>query len=558
MIIECQECHARFRLDETRIKGKGARVRCRRCGESILVMKEEGPGPIEEPVLAPPPPGQFDINLAVEGALDEAAAEPRPAGTGLSAAGTFDINLAVGDALEAAPEAAPTVSAIPPTFEESVEPEAPAQVVPAPVPPPAPSSWEASIDAPAEAEPAPPVYESGVDPFAAAEADIPVPPEQPASPVLLTETPFELATVDTAPPAPTPELDDVDLAFEQFLAGEETELASMTPPLPEDEPASLFQPPDDGMIDLSTAEPPPPVAETAPEIAESSSFILDGSDTLELLGNKYKEESAAAAAESRPKEEEFSFQLDEESMAVPERPESSPFMHNMAEETPANDIAPPPADQDIDAPAPPRQPPLPPEIPVQKSALRGDRPTAPRGPSVRPGLAIFGLLFLVLAGAGGYLGFTEGGRGFLRSMIPSIAPLLGGNQVAPKAGSQFDIRNLIGYYDNTSKAGRMFVIKGQVSNIGKTTRGSIRIHAALLDNTNRMLAEKTVYAGNVLGGEALRVADKETIEKTLSSPFGEGLTNMDVAPGKSVPFMVVFLGIPEGIDAYRLEAKEGE
>jgi hypothetical protein len=142
--------------------------------------------------------------------------------------------------------------------------------------------------------------------------------------------------------------------------------------------------------------------------------------------------------------------------------------------------------------------------------------------------------------------------------IPALSPLLGVEKQARKAGAQFEIRNPIGYLDNTSSAGRMFVIKGQVVNSGQATRGRIRIHAALLDNASRTVAERTVYAGNVLGGEALRAADKETIEKALSSPFGENLANLDVAPGKSVPFMVVFLDIPEGVDTYLLEAKEGE
>ena len=40
MVIECKTCHARFRLDESKIKGKGVRVRCRKCGEQIMVLNE--------------------------------------------------------------------------------------------------------------------------------------------------------------------------------------------------------------------------------------------------------------------------------------------------------------------------------------------------------------------------------------------------------------------------------------------------------------------------------------------------------------------------------------
>ncbi len=48
MIIECKTCHARFRLDESKIKGKGARVKCRKCGEQIVVFKETGAGPADQ------------------------------------------------------------------------------------------------------------------------------------------------------------------------------------------------------------------------------------------------------------------------------------------------------------------------------------------------------------------------------------------------------------------------------------------------------------------------------------------------------------------------------
>ncbi|MGZ8447764.1 MAG: zinc-ribbon domain-containing protein, partial [Candidatus Deferrimicrobiaceae bacterium] len=62
MIIECQTCHARFRLDESRIKGRGARVKCRKCGNSIVVLKGSAPNP------APPTPGGgdlFDLGSAI-------------------------------------------------------------------------------------------------------------------------------------------------------------------------------------------------------------------------------------------------------------------------------------------------------------------------------------------------------------------------------------------------------------------------------------------------------------------------------------------------------------
>ncbi len=75
MIIECQTCHARFRLDESRIKGRGARVKCRKCGDSIVVLKDGAPAP-----PAPAGDGFFDLGSAVRDSAGEAPASPPPAG----------------------------------------------------------------------------------------------------------------------------------------------------------------------------------------------------------------------------------------------------------------------------------------------------------------------------------------------------------------------------------------------------------------------------------------------------------------------------------------------
>jgi hypothetical protein len=170
---------------------------------------------------------------------------------------------------------------------------------------------------------------------------------------------------------------------------------------------------------------------------------------------------------------------------------------------------------------------------------------------------VAGLLFLfvLLAGGGAYLGFTKGGQDLLQGLIPGVESLwLRG---AGKPGPQYDVRNLIGYYEPGAAAGNLFVIKGQVANMGRTRKNAVRVHATLLDSKDQPILETTCYAGNTLPGETLRTASRAKIEESLSNRFGERLINMDIAPGKSVPFMVVFFNVPEGISAYRLEAMNG-
>ena len=131
---------------------------------------------------------------------------------------------------------------------------------------------------------------------------------------------------------------------------------------------------------------------------------------------------------------------------------------------------------------------------------------------------------------------------------------LGGEQTTPR----YAVGNLIGYYEPNATAGKLFVIKGTVTNQGRIKRSGIRVQASLFDRNGQPVAQKTAFAGNVLPGEDLRTLPPETIEKGMANRWGDRLATLDVAPGKSIPFMVVFFDAPEGIEEYRMEAQDVE
>lgn len=453
MIIECPSCRTKFRLDEDRIKGRGARVRCRRCGDAIVVLK----------------PG-----------------EAQAADIG---GGTLDLRSAVRETAEGRPEA--------PKDAEAASPEPPG---------------------PEAATPEPP--SEGVPSFGT---------------------------------------DEIDLAFEKFLAaGREEESA----PAGETEPGKLA----DLAVDFRPEEkivlspPAEGLEKETPPPSPLPDFMVSDADTLDLLKREYGKESEGGSE----RELDISGSLRPEPvipLSSPEVPEAPlPLSTPVAEEEttplppqdfeaqlreaaaqPAEPAPPPPAPE-----TPPEKEPPPPKPPERREA-------AP--PRFRPSLTALVLLFLALAGGGAYLGFTKGGQDLLRSWFPGMESLwLRGG----KPGPQFDVRNLIGYYEPNAESGNLFVIKGQVVNAGRTRKSGIRIHAALLNDKDQAIVETSCYAGNVLPGETLRTAPRGKIEEILSNRFGERLMNMEVPPGKSIPFMAVFFNAPEGISAYRLEAKEGD
>jgi predicted Zn finger-like uncharacterized protein len=47
MIVICEECGKKYRIDPTRIKGKRAKFKCKSCGHIVAVIRPEGEGPEE-------------------------------------------------------------------------------------------------------------------------------------------------------------------------------------------------------------------------------------------------------------------------------------------------------------------------------------------------------------------------------------------------------------------------------------------------------------------------------------------------------------------------------
>lgn len=51
--VACSNCGKKYRVDEGKIKGQTAKFRCKSCGETVVVRKQEA---VSEPQTAPPPP----------------------------------------------------------------------------------------------------------------------------------------------------------------------------------------------------------------------------------------------------------------------------------------------------------------------------------------------------------------------------------------------------------------------------------------------------------------------------------------------------------------------
>jgi predicted Zn finger-like uncharacterized protein len=565
MIIECSTCQARFRLDESKIKGRGVRVRCRKCGDGIVVMKTAGPS-------APPSPGAGENTLDLRTLLQQPAADPprdeRAGAEDISSPGALSPGDAPGSTA-GEEEGAPTTGkesppqedpASPPddpeTFAERYLPgreELPepfgATAEPSRFRQPAKSSedsTEEGLPSGTSAEDVRPDKDEGSSPLpvpspplpregaGTAEADLsrrsgeehrededgtedrgePTVGEKEAAEADETVAPG--FTVDFAPE------ERLDFSIEEKAgsSGEDTTWSAPSPAAPGGA---------DAPIDLEPMIPP-----EAARDEDSPGRRYDISGNIRLKPDEHPETGTVLPFP------------DDALRNAPSRAEELQKELRYLE-----DLAPPVSSS---LPAPPID-----TAPLPKPTIRTPPAgsAARRGREARPRSRVGSLfvLFLLLAGGGAYLGLTERGRNTMDTLLSQAAYLQSGGR---ESASPYDIENLIGYYESTFYGGRLFVIKGQVTNSGRTSKSGIRIQASLLDGRAQEIARKTAYAGNVLAGEVLRQASHEAIEAEQSNRFGSNLINMDVSPGRSVPFMVVFIDAPDGIDAYRVVAQDGD
>ncbi|MBN1142264.1 MAG: zinc-ribbon domain-containing protein [Deltaproteobacteria bacterium] len=182
-----------------------------------------------------------------------------------------------------------------------------------------------------------------------------------------------------------------------------------------------------------------------------------------------------------------------------------------------------------------------------------------RGPQ-RSGLSLFTKLVLILflavaAFGGGLVGYLYwNGEPIditrLLERVRGVAP------AAPKPAGRIHLTNFDGFFIVNRGAGRLFVIRGLAVNEYPEPRTAISVKAALYDATGKAIAQKTAFCGNVLDDEALRNLPFRKIEEAMKNQFGAEFSNLTTAPGKTIPFMVVFQNVPDKLAEFSVDVHD--
>jgi predicted Zn finger-like uncharacterized protein len=478
MVIQCEKCQTRFKLNENKIPEQGAKVRCAKCRHIFRVFRPE-PEQVSEQIQKAP------LSVPV------APAVPEPVTTGF-------------DDQPASFESGHYVSADadqPPAFQATTTSE----------------DNDTSF------------YESD---FSFGQADFPA-----------AETAPEKASSDQFASLHT-ESDTTD--FDTTFGAEET--ASSTEPVADavsfdfDKPteSSLAYEPEANYKDFGSAEPepassatefPPPQPEPYEQGKQDFSFGFDGEEPttapqapgLDFTNFDFPDDKSSTTTTGGNldlSELDFSKETDPVRVDVSSRnlsgPIFSPFEETVTTEAPAGSA--PDTGPELDAL-------LPPPLTTRRS----------QGSAFSALIIIVTLIVLAVLG---YLIYNFIGGG-------SKALSIFGKQTAVVEEGRIDIRNVEACYIEKAEAGELLVITGDAVNSFKTARATLQVRAVVLAANNQHLATKTAYAGNILTNEQLAEMPADKIEAAMNNQFGDSLTNLEVLPGKSIPFVIVFIDPPE-------------
>ena len=115
--------------------------------------------------------------------------------------------------------------------------------------------------------------------------------------------------------------------------------------------------------------------------------------------------------------------------------------------------------------------------------------------------------------------------------------------------------SITGKYFNNTKAGELFVIKGNIRNDYNHPRSLIRIKANIFSKGGARSKTRIVYCGNILSNLDIENLELDVINKRLINRNGDRKSNINLKQGATLPFMVIFSNLPENMNMFNVEVE---
>lgn len=127
-------------------------------------------------------------------------------------------------------------------------------------------------------------------------------------------------------------------------------------------------------------------------------------------------------------------------------------------------------------------------------------------------------------------------------------------QVIDKGIQRLSFKGVAGSFLNTKKAGRLFVIRGVVTNGYPNSRRFILIKGTILDDKGKVVRKKLAYAGNSFTKEEINNMSFAELEKAMKNRLGRDGKDADIPADATIPFMIVFRNLPGNLSEFTVEA----
>jgi len=114
-------------------------------------------------------------------------------------------------------------------------------------------------------------------------------------------------------------------------------------------------------------------------------------------------------------------------------------------------------------------------------------------------------------------------------------------------------KSVNGRFVTNSTSGTLFVITGRVENPSNIAYSHIEIRGALITKDKEEAKTKNAFCGNIITEEMLKTGNISDINTLLTLKEGAHKINVNIAPGASVPFMVVFSDLPEKLHNFTIK-----
>lgn len=118
---------------------------------------------------------------------------------------------------------------------------------------------------------------------------------------------------------------------------------------------------------------------------------------------------------------------------------------------------------------------------------------------------------------------------------------------------EITLADLNGEYARNAEAGNIFVVSGRAANNTDKARSFFQVKGTLFNKKGEKVAQSEAYCGNIFSKKEIETLPRGKIETDLKNKVGGSLSNINLAPGKSVPFMIVFFDLPADMGEFSVE-----